>query len=1645
MKLGSKFILLIVILTVGIVTAQVSTGMPPFASVGGGPFDTVNLGNLNVHFAIPILHKSGRMPFSYDLSYDSSVWTPQSVNGVMTWVADSNWGWRGWTEAAVGYYSYSLIKTVSCRPLEGSYRQWGNYVYHDTFGVSHPYSDTVWIDCNGNFNGFTDVASDGSGYTMTVEQSPSDVTMTLPGGQIRRPSNFRSGTTGTKTDANGNQITLSSDGTQFFDTLSSTTPVLKLSSPAPPASTTFTYTAPSGGNATYSMNYTLYTVKTKFGITGVSGEYGPLSNALVSSITLPDGSSFTFAYEKTPGTCTPLSGTYSANCVTGRIASVSLPTGGTITYAYSGGSNGIESDGSTAGLTRTLNPGGAWQYSRALQSGSKPVGPGSTWTTTVVDPSGNYTVIKSAEDASTNTSNTVATYNFYETQRQVYQGSISPSNLLLTTFNCWNNNFNSCSTQTVSSPITKLDHYRSPTGVANPAVSETLYNNFGLVTEDKEIDFVAAPNGSPYLSDTYITYASLGNGIVNRVASVTVNGPDGKPVATTNYYYDQTAVTATSGTPQHVAVTGSRGNLTTISYTVSGSTTLSKSFTYYDTGTPHVATDVNGAQTTYLYASGSCGNSFPTTIQEPMSLSRSITWNCTGAVATQVTDENGNNVKTDYTDPHFWRPADVFDQANNETTVAYISPTETETTLSFNSGNSVSDKRITLDGFGRPMYTQNKQGPGASNYDTVQTAYDAVGNIPWITLPCSASASSYCPPGQSPANGFGYDALKRVTSSTDSGGRQTTYQYTANDELVTFGPTPVGENAKQRQFEYDGLGRLTSVCEITAGTTAWPGGNCSQTNPQTGYWTKYTYNAIGNLLSVTQNAQGTSQSRTFVYDMLGRMTSETNPESGTTSYVYDSDTTGDVCGNGRTPSAGLLMKVSHNDGSYLCYDYDSLGRVVAIGTSNQSGNSPARRFRYDSTGGSAAGCNLPQPTGYVGNNLKGRLVEAETDTTSGQCGGTDEWFSYDVRGESTDAWEFTPHSGGYYHTTAAYWATGTLQTLSRIPGVPTLNYGANGPGLDGEGRITQVTASSGTNPVSGVSYVTANGTGEPVGALIGVNFGSGDSDSFTYDPNTGRMNGYTFFVNGKTDTGTLYWNANATLQKLVVNDQIPSTSDSQTCNYLYDDLQRLSTGNCGVLWTQNFSYDPFGNITKSVPTGANGLTFAPLYSTGNQFTSIPGVSVKYDGNGNLLTDNLNTYTWDAYGDMVTVSTGSATVTNTYDALGRMVENNAGGSYTEFVYDPTGTKVANCNGQSLIKALIALPGGAKAIYNSTGLAYFRHSDWLGSSRLASTATMPTQAYSSSAYAPFGEQYATSGSADASYTGQDQNTVPSLYDLWFRRQSPSQGRWISPDPAGFAAADSMSPQSWNRYAFVLNNPLSLIDPSGLDCNGEDADDDGCPLSDDNSGGGQPPIIGGDPNTPPLPTPCDGSNCNDLPSGNPGGDCGGPCVPFTYQNSIGCTTSVSYDTVSYNGATWSEPYTSMSCLGGLVGFGDMPATNGSLMWLGRYAKNLFSLKNFVAEFKDGGCVAVFMDEMAGSADSTMAGQDEAIKATAQSGAYVAATAYAANQGLVVPMRSSIVRGILDVGEAGGEAIALGATIYDEGKGLANEVKSFQSGECQ
>jgi RHS repeat-associated protein len=273
-----------------------------------------------------------------------------------------------------------------------------------------------------------------------------------------------------------------------------------------------------------------------------------------------------------------------------------------------------------------------------------------------------------------------------------------------------------------------------------------------------------------------------------------------------------------------------------------------------------------------------------------------------------------------------------------------------------------------------------------------------------------------------------------------------------------------------------------------------------------------------------------------------------------------------------------------------------------------------------------------------------------------------------------------------------------------------------------------------------------------------------------------------------------------------------TSTHSEACTYSHDDLGRLISGNCGSVWAQTFTYDAFGNITK---TGSE--SFQPMYSpTTNQISTIGSFTPSYDANGDVLNDSLHTYAWDSLGRPTTIDS----VTVTYDALGRMVEQDKSGSYTQIVYDPLGNKLALMSTTTtLTEAFAPLPAGATAVYTSSSLgttnkvAYYRHPDWMGSSRFSSTPTRTM--YNDLAYAPFGEQYATSGTtgvANTSFAGNNGDTTTNLYDAYFREYG-IQGRWPSPDPAGMAAANPANPQSWNRYAYVLNSPLNSTDPSGL----------------------------------------------------------------------------------------------------------------------------------------------------------------------------------------------------------------------------------------
>jgi len=1647
-----------------------ATGTPPFGSFGGGP-DVVNLGNLNVHIAIPVRHKPGRgTNFDYDLTYDSSVWTWATINGTKTWQPISSAspaGWQGLLPAGQSYIGYSMnYSSGQCTNNGSTWYAWTNtsygpFLYYDQNGVTHHFS-VGWSYITNDGAGIcgppvgyqpssapqSSLAADGSGFTMYVTPvsngSASPYVVDKNGTTINAPINPpRSGGASSTADRNGNQIT-SANGV-YTDTLNQTALSVVAS-----GNTNLSYTAPSGATASYAVSYKTYTVRTNFGCSSPTvSEYnsnGTIQSSLVDKVTLPDGSYYQFLYETTP------LDTHTPHHVTGRIASVQLPSGGTISYTYTGGPNltgygntGIVcADGSAAGLTRTTPDTGSnsWTYTRSQVSGSH-------WQTKITTPpdpqnqnsAGDDTVIDFQEDAS-------STGNFYETQRQSYQGP-SPGTLLQTVTTCYNGNTSACATAAVASPLSQRN---VGTQLGASGLQDLHIFKYDSAANLTEQDDYAYANGTPttLLRKVLISYASFGVcDIFGQPAQITTQDGSGNIKSQTTFTYDQGTLSSLSGTPQHITpgclsfgLTG-RANLNTVASLVQGSTTLNKTFTYYDTGMAKTATDVNNGLTTfnYLDSSTTCGNAFPTSVTEAVSgLSRSTTWNCTGGVQLTSTDENGKTTTTAYSDADFWRPASVTDPLGNQQTY-YYQPNPTYPTfevawfMNFNNGSSQTSDLQYFDSLGRVYVDQKEQNPNSSTLDSVSYAYDTNGRLYSVSMPCAIGWAGTC---STPKTTKTYDALNRPLQTTDAGGGYLKYSYSQNDVLVTIGPTPTGsaENLKQRQLEYDSLGRLVSVCEIT---TSAPSGNCGQQTSASGYLTNYSYDALGNLTGVTQNAQpgGTAQSRSYNFDGLSRLTSETNPESGTTTYAYDSAT-----GCTGTFNGDLVKRVDAVTNT-VCFAYDLLHRNTSITYSGSYASvTPSKYFVYDTatvngvamanaktrlaeayTTGPVpfqdsdfeASSSLPPPgwmanvatlsyetsspyagarslkiaatalyggaqssqqagvpgkqytiSGYTKSDgvcysdiqlvfldashtyLGGAQAFGGTQTTwafvtatataptgtafisvslqnqtaggAGVCefdnisastnaATTDLGFSYTARGETSDAYELTPHSGGYYHVAQTYWPHGAPNLLSAtaagasIAGLPNITYGGtigSTVGLDGEGRITQVTAASGWNPVTATAYNTAS---LPTQVTYGTN-GGGDSDILAYDSNTLRMNSYQFTVGSQSVTGTLGWNANGSLGTLGISDPF-NTANTQIFSSSADGLSRITKADCRTIWGQTFSYDPFGNIIKN-KISSNSTAFIPTYQSSpvtNRVASVNGVSATYDANGNSLNDTFRSYTWDADGNSVTI--GSATLT--FDALDRMVEQTTGSTNSEIVYGPGGGKLALMNGTSLIKAFVPLTGGATAVYTSSGLAAYRHTDHLGSSRLSSTPT--NTVYSDTAYSAFGEPYAQSGALDPSFTGQNQDTTAGLYDFLFREQDPNQGRWASPDLAGLAAVDITNPQSWNRYAYVLNSPANLIDPFGLDCTGINIwnvsyEGGGstfpCPL-DNGQGGGFPPSDMG-PSNPALAGVCAAQyqSCVTLPNGNIIGVVGSNWGYLFYQGPLTIGTEIT-TTWYWGRVTW------------------------------------------------------------------------------------------------------------------------------------------------
>src|SRR5579863_30326 len=1116
----------------------------------------------------------------------------------------------------------------------------------------------------------------------------------------------------------------------------------------------------------------------------------------VSSITLPNGQSFTFAYDPTYGVLSKM--TYPTGGYVRYVWGINPQAEQSETFTKSGG-RGYECDmlyGTPAVTDRYVS------YDGVHDVLHQTFGYSTTWPSNPNGWTSKQTIVTTYDLVRGTSFET--TYNYssvLDLQQPNMEGGLQPpipvessvqyyndlgTTLLKTVSKTWQNK-RLLTTQNTAYPNGKT------------AGTTWSYNSNEMETEHDDKDFGSGAPGSP-LRKTVTNYQTFGaNYIVDRPSSVIVYDGNMTSFAETDYTYDSPAGTATSGIVQHSGGCNC-GSLTLSSQWVGGSSAhLNTTYTNDDTGQRLSMTDPRGYTTHYSYSDSYSGSSQPpgstnaylTLITNALNQTQKFSYNYPSGEVTSSTDPNTQVTSYQYNDPgNLARLTETDLPDGGVTTIAY---TDTARSVSVETKRKIdisrwTDNIVLYNGLGLPMASSSANDE-ATPWDRTDTCYDGNSGVLFSSYPYQVSSGYTLPNCSGSGDTTTYDALGRATQVSHSDGSTVSTIYTGAATQVQDEGN--GTHHVTRVSQVDGLGRLSSACEVTNAVqqpnVSPPG--CSQDITSTGFLTSYLYDPLGNLLSVTQ---GTLNSRTFKYDMVSRLFSAANPESGTITYVYDTDPA-NACPTPPTPYAGLLVKKLDFRGVRTCYQYETLSRVSQ---KNYSDGTPTAFFNYDQS--SALGVALL--------NTVGRLSSQTTAQTGTAPNATGEIFSYDQLGRVKINSQCTPQNcsaNTVFPVQYTYDLLGDMLTSLDGVGI-TLTYGVNKAT-----RLTSLTSSLNDSTHPGTLFSAAHYN--PAGSLLATSLGCVNcsiNETRTYDSRL-RL--------ASISDGSNYA---VTIPSYAPNSDILTANDSVNGNwtYTYDDFNRITGSNQNNGQSvYSYNYDQYGNRWHQAGPTPMALSF-----TGNN-NRMDGYT--YDAAGNLLCDLVHSYSYDAESRISQVdgnNQGTCSLpTNAnyvYSASGERVRKTTGSTSVDYLYDLASHEIIELSSIGAMNRGEVYAGNRHIATYELGTTYLNFSDWLGTERLRALATgVSCESITS---LPFGDGQNTSGSCGDSsplhFTGKQRDSESGLDNFEARYYSSNIGRFISADwsaiPEPVPYTDFVDPQSLNLYTYVRNVPTVRIDISG-----------------------------------------------------------------------------------------------------------------------------------------------------------------------------------------------------------------------------------------
>jgi len=300
------------------------------------------------------------------------------------------------------------------------------------------------------------------------------------------------------------------------------------------------------------------------------------------------------------------------------------------------------------------------------------------------------------------------------------------------------------------------------------------------------------------------------------------------------------------------------------------------------------------------------------------------------------------------------------------------------------------------------------------------------------------------------------------------------------------------------------------------------------------------------------------------------------------------------------------------------------------------------------------------------------------------------------------------------------------------------------------------------------------------------------------------------------------------------NGQVVQVSDGvsgETIAYQFDSLKRLTqasstpqAGTTPTAWTQQFSYDGFGNLTGK--SGSLATASIPVNPATNQLTNQSGVlsNVSYDSNGNLLSltnavaSTGSTMAYDEANRLasVTMSSGGTEYYGYDPSNKRMYKRMSNGTEEWTFYGAMGEKLGtfawtvNCDDWSDPTSCYYQP-----TLKTTNVWFAGKLIWSGTAASTSgpafTDRLGTNRASGARFYPYGDEI-TSTANDREKFGTYQRDGFSGLDYADQRYYASAyGRFNTVDPG--RSVRLRNPGSWNRYAYVGGDPINHSDPRGL----------------------------------------------------------------------------------------------------------------------------------------------------------------------------------------------------------------------------------------